>query len=95
MTLWAEWKGVSRYDDERVGFAGECWGGGTEEGSVYIGKRAGVGWKFLRGSGESSKSGSGAVFCVSVRWRRSGVNASGGGGGSDDGKELKAFRKAG
>jgi hypothetical protein len=54
-----------------------------------------VGWKFLRGSGESSKSGSGAVFCVSVRWRRSGVNASGGGGGCDEGKELKALRDAG
>jgi hypothetical protein len=24
MMLCAEWKGVSRYDDERVGLAGEC-----------------------------------------------------------------------
>ena len=34
------------------------------------------------------------MFCVSVRWRRSGVNASGA-GGCEEGKELIAFREAG
>ena len=54
-----------------------CWGG-TEEGSVYTGRpfpRRGVGPGCPCRNGESSKSMSGSVFCVSVL-RRIGVMAS-------------------